>query len=78
MLDLILTLAMTAGQPAVTTAQFKPCVWPNVCKTAPAPVQTAQFKPCVWPNVCKTETPVVIEVAQFETCVYPKKCATQA
>ncbi len=77
MLNLILTLAMTSTQPAVTTAQFKPCVWPNVCKTAP--VQTAQFKPCVWPNVCKTDkAALVIEVAQFETCVFPKKCAKTA
>ncbi len=50
MLNLILTLAMTSTQPAVTTAQFKPCVWPNVCKTVTAPVQTAQFQPCVWPR----------------------------
>lgn len=83
MLNLILTLAMTSTQPAVQTAQFKPCVWPNVCKTETAPVQTAQFQPCVWPRTCKSEqpAPAVIEapaVAQFETCVWPKKCNKQA
>lgn len=83
MLNLILTLAMTSTQPATTTAQFRPCVWPNVCKTEAAPVQTAQFQPCVWPRTCKSDAaaPLLIEapaVAQFETCVWPKKCAKQA
>jgi hypothetical protein len=71
--------------PAATnqTAQVRPCVWPNVCKTeAPA---VAQFRPCVWPNVCKTETaaPILeiapaVEVAQFTTCVFPRKCGKNA
>jgi hypothetical protein len=85
MLNLILTLAMTSTQPAVTTAQFKPCVWPNVCKTETAPVQTAQFQPCVWPRTCKTNeaAPIVaIEaapaVAQVQTCVWPRTCKNQA
>ena len=57
MLDLILTLAMTATQPAVTTAQFKPCVWPNVCKTEKAPVvvEVAQFETCVYPKKCAVQ-----------------------
>jgi len=85
MINLILTLSLSAVNPtsATQTAQFRPCVWPNVCKTAPAPVTVAQFRPCVWPNVCKSETaaPVVVapvEVAQFTTCVYPRKCGKSA
>ena len=65
----------------VQTAQFRPCVWPNVCTTVEAPAAVAQFRPCVWPNVCKSETtaPIVViapavEVAQFTTCVFPRKC----
>lgn len=50
---LLLTLSLANTQPT-QTAQFKPCVWPNVCKTEAAPV-VAQFRPCVWPNVCKDE-----------------------
>jgi hypothetical protein len=80
MINLILTLSLSTFNPApaTQTAQFRPCVWPNVCKTAPAPVTVAQFRPCVWPNVCKTETAPVIEVAQFTTCVYPRKCGKKA
>ncbi len=59
MINMILTLSLSLvnAQPATPTAQFRPCVWPNVCKTqpAPAPEAVAQFRPCVWPNVCKTE-----------------------
>ena len=80
MIYLILTLSLSTFNPApaTQTAQFRPCVWPNVCKTAPAPVSVAQFRPCVWPNVCKTQTAPVIEVAQFTTCVYPRKCGKKA
>lgn len=65
MLSLILTLAMLEAAPAAPVAQFKPCVWPNTCRS----VEVAQFKPCVWPNTC-AQTP-----AQFETCVWPKRCS---
>ena len=84
MINLLLTLSLFNIQPAAQTAQFKPCVWPNVCKTQPAPEAVAQFRPCVWPNVCKNETPAPIveispvEVAQFTTCVYPRKCGKSA
>ncbi len=85
MINLILTLSLSAVNPSpASMAQFKPCVWPNVCKTAPAPEAVAQFRPCVWPNLCKNETPTPIviapaaEVAQFTTCVYPRKCAKNA
>jgi hypothetical protein len=80
----IILLSLTLVPAATSqTAQFRPCVWPNVCKTeAPA---VAQFRPCVWPNVCKTETaaPILViapvqEVAQFTTCVYPRKCNKNA
>ncbi|MEK7388426.1 MAG: hypothetical protein AAB036_01875 [Elusimicrobiota bacterium] len=51
MINLIMTLSLFNVQPALQTAQFKPCVWPNICLEQP--VQTlAQFKPCVWPNIC--------------------------
>ena len=76
---LLLSLSLANTQPT-QTAQFRPCVWPNVCKTEAAPV-VAQFRPCVWPNVCKTEAPaapVIIDVAQFTTCVYPRKCGKAA
>ncbi|MDD5302730.1 MAG: hypothetical protein PHS14_06425 [Elusimicrobia bacterium] len=87
MINLILTLSLSALNPtsATQTAQFRPCVWPNVCKTVSAPEAVAQFRPCVWPNVCKTEAaaPVLViepaaEVAQFTTCVYPRKCGKKA
>ncbi len=88
MINLILTLSLSAVNPTnATTAQFRPCVWPNVCTQSAGPAavtETAQFRPCVWPNVCKSEiaAPVVItpavEVAQFTTCVYPRKCGKHA
>jgi hypothetical protein len=86
MINLILTLSLSAVNPTnATTAQFRPCVWPNVCTTVEAPAAVAQFRPCVWPNVCKTEAaaPVLViapavEVAQFTTCVYPRKCGKHA
>jgi hypothetical protein len=85
MINLLLTLSLSAAniQPAQQSAQFRPCVWPNVCTSQPVQ-QTAQFRPCVWPNVCKTEETSqvlpVIElkadeaVAQFTTCQWPRKC----
>ena len=51
MMTLILATLLTAAPKPATTAQFRPCVWPNTCKTAPAPV-IAQFTTCVWPNRC--------------------------
>ena len=81
----ILGLALVAGffvRPA--GAQFRPCVWPNLCRTQPAPEAVAQFRPCVWPNLCKTQpAPIILiapvtEVAQFTTCVYPRTCAKSA
>ena len=72
---ILLSLNFVNPIPAQQTAQFRPCVWPNVCKTeAPA---VAQFRPCVWPNVCKTETPAPV-IAQFTTCVLPRKCGKSA
>lgn len=47
---LLLTLSLANPKPALT-AQFRPCVWPNLCKVAPAPV-VAQFTTCVWPKRC--------------------------
>jgi len=47
---ILLTLSLANPKPAVT-AQFRPCVWPNTCKSAPAPV-VAQFTTCVWPKTC--------------------------
>lgn len=76
---ILLSLSLANTQPAAQTAQVRTCVWPNVCKSAPAPVTVAQFRPCVWPNVCKAQTPApVIDVAQFTTCVYPRKCGKAA
>ena len=77
---LLLSLSLVpAGN--VQTAQFRPCVWPNVCTTVEAPAAVAQFRPCVWPNVCKqSAVPAdvsfisTVEVAQFTTCVFPRKC----
>lgn len=80
---LLLSLSLVPTH-AAQTAQVRTCVWPNVCKTAPAPVTVAQFRPCVWPNVCKNEAaPILViapavEVAQFTTCVYPRKCGKTA
>ncbi|MBI2387457.1 MAG: hypothetical protein HYV14_15820 [Elusimicrobia bacterium] len=57
MINLILTLSLFNAAPAPKTAQFRPCVWPNTCRVAPAP-QTApapvvaQFSTCVWPKTC--------------------------
>lgn len=75
LINLILTLAMSSTQPAA--AQFKPCVWPNVCKTET--IKVAQFQPCVWPRTCKSKKAAKpVAIAQFETCVYPKKCRKSA
>ena len=82
-----MTLSLANPIPAQQTAQFKPCVWPNVCNEVSAPAAVAQFRPCVWPNVCRTETAPVLPVielkadeavAQFTTCVYPRKCGKSA
>ena len=63
MINLLLTLSLFNIQPAAQTAQFKPCVWPNVCKNeTPAPI--VEISP--------------VEVAQFTTCVYPRKCGKSA
>ena len=85
LLSLSLLPTSAALPAAVQTAQFRPCVWPNVCKTVSAPEAVAQFRPCVWPNVCKTDAAAPIleiapaaEVAQFTTCVYPRKCGKNA
>ncbi len=66
MLQIILTLALTAPSAPKTTAQVQPCVWPNTCVVAPV----AQVQPCVWPNTC-VSTPVL----QVETCVWPHRCS---
>ncbi|MBI2788585.1 MAG: hypothetical protein HYX59_07890 [Elusimicrobia bacterium] len=89
MMTLILATFLTATPAPVTTAQFRPCVWPNTCtvapatSTAPAPVVTpavAQFQPCVWPKTC-TVAPAtssvpapVIASGPVSTCVWPNKC----
>ena len=55
MLTLILTLSLTPATPAVQTTQIKPCVWPNVCRTAPAPVltvSTGEVEACILPKKC--------------------------
>lgn len=55
MINLILTLSLSTFNPApaTQTAQFRPCVWPNVCKTQTAPViEVAQFTTCVYPRKC--------------------------
>ena len=81
MINLILTLSLSSLNPMpAQTAQFRPCVWPNVCTTVSAPEAVAQFRPCVWPNVCKQAAgpAAVIETAQFTTCVYPRKCGKKA
>jgi hypothetical protein len=51
MINLLLMTLSLANITPVKTAQVRPCVWPNTCKTAPAPV-VAQFTSCVWPNRC--------------------------
>ena len=64
MINLLLTLSLSAVNPMpAQTAQFRPCVWPNLCKTQPAPI--ILIAP-------------VTEVAQFTTCVYPRTCAKSA
>ena len=68
MINLILLTLSLANPKPVQTAQFRPCVWPNTCKTfsapAPAPAPVLELKP--------------VQVAQFTTCVMPKKCGKQA
>ena len=56
MMTLILATLLTAAPKPATTAQFRPCVWPNTCTSAPAPV-IAQFTTCVWPNRCGKKAP---------------------
>ena len=74
MMTLILATFLTATPAPQTTAQFRPCVWPNTCKSAPAPV-VAQFQPCVWPKTCKAApAPVLVTAADYQTCVWPNKC----
>lgn len=79
MMTLILATFLTATPAPQATAQFRPCVWPNTCKTAPAPV-IAQFQPCVWPKTC-TVAPAtssvpapVIASGPVTTCQWPNKC----
>ena len=57
MINLILTLSLSSfnAAPAAQTAQFRPCVWPNVCKQAAGPAavtEIAQFTTCVYPRKC--------------------------
>ena len=79
MMTLILATFLTATPAPVTTAQFRPCVWPNTCRVAPAtpmapaPV-VAQFQPCVWPKTCKNVPAPVIASGPVTTCVWPNKC----
>ncbi|MDD5302732.1 MAG: hypothetical protein PHS14_06435 [Elusimicrobia bacterium] len=74
MMTLILATFLTAAPAPVTTAQFRPCVWPNTCKTVVAPV-VAQFQPCVWPKTCKsTPAPVLVTAGEYQPCVMPNKC----
>lgn len=73
MMTLILATFMTAMPAPQATAQFRPCVWPNTCKSAPAPV-VAQFQPCVWPKTCKSVPAPVIASGPVTTCVWPNKC----
>lgn len=60
MINLILLTLSLATPAPVQTAQFRPCVWPNTCRTAAAPaIEVAQFTSCVWPNKC-AEKPALI------------------
>ena len=60
MINLIILSLSLVPTPATQTAQFRPCVWPNVCKSEnAAPILVIA---------------PVIEVAQFTTCVFPRKC----
>lgn len=68
MMTLILATFLTATPAPTATAQFRPCVWPNTCKTVAAPV-VAQFQPCVWPNRC-----AAVASGPVTTCVWPNKC----
>jgi len=53
MINFILLMLSLSNNAPVRTAQFRPCVWPNTCKSAPAPVvEVAQFTTCVWPRTC--------------------------
>lgn len=73
MITLILATFLTAPAAPVTTAQFRPCVWPNTCSSVEAPA-VAQFQPCVWPNRCASETPANA-ARPVTTCVWPNVCA---
>lgn len=74
MMTMILATFLTAAPTPVTTAQFRPCVWPNTCATTPAPV-VAQFQPCVWPKTCAAApAPVVVASGPVTTCQWPNKC----
>ena len=51
-MNIIFSLLLSLfSHPVTPVAQFRPCVWPNTCKSAPAPV-IAQFTTCVWPKTC--------------------------
>ena len=71
MMTLILATFLTATPAPTQTAQFRPCVWPNTCKTVVAPV-IAEYEPCVMPNKC-VAAPVVAS-GPVTTCVWPNKC----
>lgn len=74
MMTMILATFLTATPAPMTTAQFRPCVWPNTCATTPAPV-VAQFQPCVWPKTCAVApAPVVVASGPVTTCQWPNKC----
>jgi len=70
MITLILATFLSVPAP-VTTAQFRPCVWPNTCSSVEAPV--AQFQTCVWPNRC-AEQPAIVAAGPVTTCVWPNVC----
>mgnify|MGYP001615293320 CR=1 FL=1 len=57
MITLILATFLTATPAPEAVAQFRPCVWPNTCKTVAAPVAApviaaGPITTCVWPNKC--------------------------
>lgn len=60
MMTLILATLLTATPKPATTAQFRPCVWPNTCKQAAGPATATEMAPLV---------------AQFTTCVWPHRCS---
>ncbi len=66
MMTVILATLLTATPKPATTAQLRPCVWPNTCASS----LIAQFQPCVWPNTCAS-----MPAAQFQPCVWPNKCS---